>query len=331
MRTSRLLAASSLLALSLGATVGTATAGAAAVSPTPTATSSATATPSGTPSATPSATGSASPSATATAKPTTTASPSASASATTAKPTVRPTVPVPSPSVGGNCPGGFREDEIKATGSGLAGTTLVKGGPAQELSVTFENTSPVDLQKFNAFLFATDIQEEGAGVPSASIKEAFTIEAKLPGGDWKAVEQSNPVYMLVNLGDFKIAKGAKLTLQVRLKATGKARSADYFAELRGTSETIPSKNVPGSTLTNGCHEYFGDHRVDELFKVADTAPSTTAKASGSASTSPAAGPHLAETGSSSNTLPIAVGGAAVLAAGAGTLVVLRRRKAGSHS
>ncbi|MFD0348599.1 LAETG motif-containing sortase-dependent surface protein [Kitasatospora aburaviensis] len=43
------------------------------------------------------------------------------------------------------------------------------------------------------------------------------------------------------------------------------------------------------------------------------------------------GPHLAETGSSSNTLPIAVGGAAVLAAGAGTLVVLRRRKAGSHS
>ncbi|MFC5886990.1 LAETG motif-containing sortase-dependent surface protein [Kitasatospora sp. CM 4170] len=328
MRTSRLLAASSLLALSLGATVGTATAGAAAVSPTPTATSSATATPSGTPSATPSATGSASPSASATAKPTT-ASPSASASATTAKPTVRPTVPVPSPSVGGNCPGGFRETEIKATGSGLAGTTLVKGGPAQELSVTFENTSPVDLEKFNAFLFATDIAEEGAAAPTTSIKEAFTVEAKLPGADWKAVEQSNPSYMLVNLGDFKIAKGAKLTLQVRIKATGKARSADYFAELRGTSETIPSKNVPGSTLTNGCHEYFGDHRVDDLFKVSDAAPSTTAKAS--ASTSPAAGPHLAETGSSSNTLPIAVGGAAVLAAGAGTLVVLRRRKAGSHS
>ncbi|MFD0348600.1 hypothetical protein ACFQ0M_26195 [Kitasatospora aburaviensis] len=70
-------------------------------------------------------------------------------------------MPVPSPSVGGNCPGGFRETEIKATGSGLAGTTLVKGGPAQELSVTFENTSPVDLEKFNAFLFATDIAEEG--------------------------------------------------------------------------------------------------------------------------------------------------------------------------
>lgn len=43
------------------------------------------------------------------------------------------------------------------------------------------------------------------------------------------------------------------------------------------------------------------------------------------------GPHLADTGSSSNTLPIALGGAAVLAAGAGTLLVLRRRKAGAHS
>ncbi|MFF9642891.1 LAETG motif-containing sortase-dependent surface protein [Kitasatospora aureofaciens] len=59
---------------------------------------------------------------------------------------------------------------------------------------------------------------------------------------------------------------------------------------------------------------------------AATAPAPAATASASAS----AGPELAHTGVSSNTLPIALGGAAVLAAGAGTLFVLRRRKAGAH-
>ncbi|WP_395295002.1 LAETG motif-containing sortase-dependent surface protein [Kitasatospora hibisci] len=326
MRTSRLLAASSLLALSLGATVGTATAGAAAVSPTPTATSSATATPSGTPSATPSATG--------------TASPSASASPT-AKPTVKPTVPMPSPTPSGACRG-YRTLQLKTTGSGLANTTIVKGGTPGELSVTFENTASVDLQKLDAHLFLTNVgEEEPVTNPVTWGKDAFNLQVKLPGGDWKSpapdAVKAGGTYLMVDLGVHKLAKGAKLAFQVRVAPTDKAPTAQYYAQLDAGSEAFESKAVPGAPETDSCITFNGSFRVDDLFKVTDknaaTTPASGAPSSPSTkvSTSPAAGPHLAETGSSSNTLPIAVGGAAVLAAGAGTLFVLRRRKAGSHS
>ncbi len=45
---------------------------------------------------------------------------------------------------------------------------------------------------------------------------------------------------------------------------------------------------------------------------------------------PAKGKDLAQTGGGSDSTPIAIGGAAVLAAGVGTLVVLRRRKSAQH-
>lgn len=49
-----------------------------------------------------------------------------------------------------------------------------------------------------------------------------------------------------------------------------------------------------------------------------------------ASAGHSAGPSLAFTGGGSDSLPIALTGAAVVAAGVGTLVVFRRRK-GSHA
>ncbi|MER7850169.1 LAETG motif-containing sortase-dependent surface protein [Kitasatospora sp. NPDC096077] len=160
---------------------------------------------------------------------------------------------------------------------------------------------------------------------------------KLPGGGWKTPEAStvtgNMSYLKVDLGEYKIAKGGKLTLQVRLAATDKAVTARYFAQLSGSSEFFEGKNLPGAPTNGSCVSYTGDYRVDDLFKVVDagsTAPATGTAVPAAVSTSPAAGPHLAETGADSNTLPIALGGAAVLAAGAGTLFVLRRRKAGAH-
>lgn len=335
MRSSRLLAASSLLALSLGATIGTATAGAAAIQPTPTATATVPVPtvppvptlpvppmPTGTPSH------SASPSATVTAGPST--------PAPTGTPSSRPTAPLPTapqPTASGPCPNGHQLVDLKASGTGLAGATLVKGGPAQEMTATIENTSTVDFQKFNAIVFVTDIAEsEPVSNPTPWVKDAFTVSVKLPGGDWKNVEGSNPNYLLVDLGNFKLANGAKFTLQVRIAATAKAANARYFAQVAGSSESFPSKSVPGSTATAGCTDFGGSYRVDDLFTVADaTAAPSTSAAKATASASPTAGPHLAETGSSSSTLPIAVGGAAVLAAGAGTLFVVRRRKAGTHS
>ncbi|MEU4118338.1 LAETG motif-containing sortase-dependent surface protein [Kitasatospora sp. NPDC028055] len=313
MRSSRLLAASALTALTLCATAGAATASAVGITtPTPTATATAT------------------------------TAPSTPAPTATAKPTNLPTPPVPTPS-GGPCRG-YQIRDLKVTGSGLAKTTLVKGGPAQEATVTFENTTPVDLKKFDTYFFFTDLAEtEPVTNPVTWGKESFNIQVKLPGGDWKTPEAStvtgNMSYLKVELGQYKIAKGGKLTLQVRLAATDKAIAARYFAQLSGTSEAFESKDVPGAPATGSCLAFNGDYRVDDLFKVVDagsTAPATStavpaAAVSATASASPSAGPHLAETGSSSNTLPIALGGAAVLAAGAGTLFVLRRRKAGAHS
>ncbi|MET8629282.1 LAETG motif-containing sortase-dependent surface protein [Kitasatospora sp. NPDC004669] len=329
MRSSRLLASAALVALTFGGTVGAATASAVGVPATPT------------PTATPSVT------ATATATTPGTPAPTAPTGGPGTRPTNVPTAPVPSPNI--PCPGGYHVEDLKVTGSGLSGATLTKGGAAQEVTVTFENNTPVDLQKLSTFFFVTDIAEEGQP-PHTWGKDAFALQAKVPGGDWKPVSQdvikNNMSYIRADLGTFKLAKGQKLTLQVRIAATDKALSTNYFAQLGGDSESFPSKDIPGVRQgpEGSCSGFTGSYRIADLFKVVDAgsapatsaaaAPSASASAPGSAasvSASASAGPELAHTGADSNTLPIALGGAAVLAAGAGTLFVLRRRKAGAHS
>ncbi|MER7850168.1 hypothetical protein ABTZ03_40250 [Kitasatospora sp. NPDC096077] len=142
MRSSRLLAASTLAALTLCATAGAATASAVGITSSPSPSPSPTATaPSTTPSTTP---------------PSTTA-PGTPAPTTPAKPTNLPTAPTPTPT-DGTCKGSLLRP-LKVTGTGLANTTLVKGGPAQETTVTFENTTPVDLKKFDTYFFFTDVSE----------------------------------------------------------------------------------------------------------------------------------------------------------------------------
>ncbi|MFD4398443.1 LAETG motif-containing sortase-dependent surface protein [Kitasatospora sp. NPDC058478] len=337
MRSSRLLAASALMALSFGTTVGAVSASAVGVpsSPPPTST---TATPSAPAPSTPAPSTTPSAPAPTTSAPTT---PAPTTPAPTGKPTNLPTPPMPTPS-GGPCRGGLHQD-LKVTGTGLAKTTLVKGGAAQEATVTFENTGPVDLKKVDADFFFTDVSEvEPVINPVTWGKESFTIQVKLPGGDWKtpaasSIKGDNMSYLQVDLGEYKLAKGQKITFQVRLAATDKAVTARYFAQLSGYSEQFEAKDVPGAPATDSCLRYDGSYRVDDLFKVTDasaatpTAGTPAAAGHGSASASPSAGPHLAETGADSSTLPIALGGAAVLAAGAGTVFVLRRRKAGAHS
>ncbi|SDT71576.1 LPXTG-motif cell wall anchor domain-containing protein [Streptomyces sp. TLI_053] len=334
MRTSRLLAASTLIALSLGATVGTATAGAVGISPTPTTTAptspapttaAPTTAPSGSPSATPTPTGTPS-----TGTPSASTSPSATGtpgSTTSPKPTNRPTPPAPT--FTNRCQGGVHGGDnhnLKATGTGLWGTTLVKGGPAQEVQVTFENTTGVDLARFSSSIYITDNWNER---PLDWRTDFFTVQLRLPGSDWKPAEL---VDRAIDTGTHRIAKGEKLTIQFRIAANA-APVGDYGGTVGGGSEVFdntPDLPQPASPLPNSCTQY-GNY-YEGGFKVADKS-STTATTPLKATASPSAvsGPHLADTGSSSNTLPIAVGGAAVLAAGAGTLLVLRRRKAGAHS
>ncbi|MEE1785717.1 LAETG motif-containing sortase-dependent surface protein [Streptomyces sp. SP17BM10] len=307
MRSSRLLAASTLVALSLGATVGAAAASAVGITPTPTTTGAPT-----------------------TAAPTTPAP-------TTGTPTAKPTVlPVPTPTNSDRCHGGvYQSGLLKVTGTGLYGTTLVKGGPAAELSLTWENTSGVDLPVVHHSLYLTDEMQER---PVDWSPEFFTVQLKTADG-WKQLNDKDRV---LQMQDFKLAKGEKFTVQLRIAANAKAPAGKYGGNYEAGSDAFDNDKVPNpaNDKPNACTQFLADH--EGTFQVveagsATTAPAATtpaattpATAAASPSASPAAGPHLAETGASSNTLPIAVGGAAVLVAGAGTLFLLRRRKAGAN-
>ncbi|MEV7024144.1 LAETG motif-containing sortase-dependent surface protein [Kitasatospora sp. NPDC093558] len=307
MRSSRLLAASTLVALSLGATVGAATASAVGVTPTPT-------TP-GTPTAT-----------TAPGTPTPTGAP-------TAKPSG---LPVPAPT-NNDCHGGvYQSPLLKVTATGLYGTTLVKGGPAAEMTLTWENASGVDLPVVHHALYLTDEMQER---PVDWSPEFFTIQLKTADG-WKQLNDKDRV---LQMQDFKLAKGEKFTVQLRIAVNAKAPAGKYGGNYEAGSDAFDNDKVPtpANDKPNACTQFLADHvgnfQVAEPGSGATTpaattaSPSAPAAVSASPSASASAGPHLAETGASSNTLPIALGGAAVLAAGAGTLFFLRRRKAGANS
>ncbi|MFE5580529.1 LAETG motif-containing sortase-dependent surface protein [Kitasatospora sp. NPDC056531] len=315
MRSSRLLASAALVALTFGATVGAATASAVGIpaTPTPTAPPSATATTPGTP------------------------APTATAPAT-AKPTNLPSLPAPTPTSADRCHGGvYQSSLLKATGTGLYGTTLVKGGPAAEVTVTWENKSGVDLPAVHNSYYVTD--EFDGGRPVEWSTGFFDVQLNT-GDGWKSVQLND---RSLRVPDFKLAKGEKLTYKVRIAATAKAPVGRYGANYEAGSDAFDNDKVPtpANNKAQACTQFLDDYLGE--FHVADaggaTTPATTpaavpasaSAASVSASASASAGPELAHTGADSNTLPIALGGAAVLAAGAGTLFVLRRRKAGAHS
>ncbi|MFJ7279519.1 LAETG motif-containing sortase-dependent surface protein [Kitasatospora sp. NPDC098663] len=325
MRSSRLLAASALMALSFGTTVGAVSASAVGVpsSPPPTSTP---ATPSAPAPSTPAP--STTPNAPATATPSTTPSRTA-----TATPTNRPsTLPTPTPTTSDRCHGGvYQSPLLKVTGSGLYGTTLVKGGPAAELSVTWQNNSGVDLPAVHNSLYVTD--EFDGDYPVQWSTEFFDVQLNT-GSGWKPAKLDD---RSLRSPDLKLAKGEKITYQVRIAATAKAPVGKYGANYDAGSDAFDNDKVPtpANNKPNACTQFYnpfeGEFRVADAGAATPTAGTPAAAGHGSASASPSAGPHLAETGADSSTLPIALGGAAVLAAGAGTVFVLRRRKAGAHS
>ncbi|WP_147409139.1 LAETG motif-containing sortase-dependent surface protein [Kitasatospora xanthocidica] len=312
MRNSRLLAASTLVALSLGATLCAATAGAVGITASPSA--GATATPSA----------SAPPSAGAT-------TPSSPTPTATAGPTNLPTRPVPAPTVDNRCHGGvYQSNLLKVTGTGLYGTTLVKGGQAAEMTMTWENKSGVDLPVVHNSLYVTD---EFGDRPVQWSTEFFDVQLDT-GSGWKPAKLDDRALLAP---EFKLAKGEKITYKVRIAATAKAPVGHYGANYEAGSDAFDNDKVPTpannkpQACTQFLDDYLGEFNVGEAgATTATNAPATTAPGA-TASPSPSGGPHLAETGSSSNTLPIALGGAAVLAVGAGTLVALRRRKPATRS
>ncbi|MFI9156564.1 LAETG motif-containing sortase-dependent surface protein [Kitasatospora aureofaciens] len=303
MRSSRLLAASALVALAISATTGAATAGAVGI---------------GTASPTPTGTATTAPSATATAPGTT--------APTSTAPTLKP---IPKPTADNRCHGGvYQSSLLKVTGTGLYGTTLVKGGPATEITMTWENDSGVDLPVVHNSLYVTDEFDYDGGRPVEWSTGFFDVQLNT-GDGWKPAQLND---RSLRVPDFKLAKGAKLTYKVRIAATAKAPVGRYGANYEAGSDAFDNDKVPtpANNRPQACTQFLADHEGEFHVAEAGGTSSPAAVPAAAVSASPSAGPHLAETGASSNTLPIALGGAAVLAAGAGALFVLRRRKAGAH-
>ncbi|MGA5817245.1 LAETG motif-containing sortase-dependent surface protein [Kitasatospora sp. NPDC094028] len=311
MRSSRLTAASALVALALGTTMGATTASAVGIPATPTLpatpppTGTATAPAPATPSATATAPGTPAPTGTATNRP----------------------IPAPTSGPDNRCHGGvYQSNLLKVTGTGLYGTTLVKGGPAAEITLTWENKSGVDLPVVHNGLYVTD--EFDAPRPVDWNAEFFDVQLDT-GSGWKPVKLDDRAF---RAPEFKLAKGEKITYKVRIAATAKAPTGRYGANYEAGSDAFDNEKVPtpANDKAQACTQFLDDY--EGRFQVAEAGAATTpAAAPATVSASPSAGPHLAETGAGSSTLPLALGGAAVLAAGAGTLFVLRRRKAGAHS
>ncbi|MFI6153431.1 LAETG motif-containing sortase-dependent surface protein [Kitasatospora sp. NPDC051170] len=285
---------------------------ASAESPAPTATTSA--------STAPTATSSASTAATPAATPSTSASASATATATaTAKPSTS-TSPAPV--------GDLTLPKITVKGFP---TSVVPGAPAVEFSAEVANVSGHESAVFPYLIVATEHNK----ITNAQIK----LQYQDP--DTKAWKDATPdtgtdKARVLDLGDegFYINKGETLTFQLKLAVTADTE-ADNAASALGAAYIEKGNDKVGFPVSAVTPFAIGKAGTNAGGGTPVTVPDAKGKKpSGDAvakakSKAGARAGNLAETGGGSNTTAIALTGGAVVALGAGTLVFLRRRKAGA--
>lgn len=291
-------------------------AAAAEGTPAPTATTGATAAPTATATATTAATPAATPTASATASATATATATA-----TAKPSPTNTAPAPT--------GELTLPKITVKGFP---TNVVPGAPAVEFSADVANVSGHESAVFPYLIVATEHNK----ITNAQIK----LQYQDP--DTKAWKDATPdtgtdKARVLDLGTdgFYINKGETLTFQLKLAVTAdteadNAASALGAAYIERDNEKVgfPASAVSPFTIGKAGTNAGGSTPVT-LPDTKGKAPSAKDAVSKAKSKAGSRGGNLAETGGGSNTMPIALTGAAVVALGAGTLVFLRRRKAGA--
>ncbi|MFJ8040225.1 LPXTG cell wall anchor domain-containing protein [Kitasatospora sp. NPDC096147] len=290
-------------------------------------------------------------SATAATSPSPSASPSASASASPSASTSASTSATPQQPIDYACYKGIQshtELDTKVTGFPA---TLARGGAPVESTVTFRNSTGRDVQGFDTAFYVG--YADGLW-PAGS----FTVQVKLPGGDWKAGSfGAGDLDHIIDTGRYQLAKDETLTVKFRLAATDKAPLGEYGGSQSGGSDVVdddtgkylpkdaPAPAVPGGKGT--CTQYvgYGDFYftvVDPKAATPTAAPSkkpvvntrpsakptkkaTPSASAGTPTATKSAGPELAATGGGSSSLPLAVGGGAAVLLGAGVLVALRRR------
>ncbi|MFF7453568.1 LPXTG cell wall anchor domain-containing protein [Kitasatospora sp. NPDC008115] len=348
MRTSRLTATAALLVLTTGMTVA-GTTGAFAADPTSSPSATAEAEPTAAPSATAEATGTPS----ATTEPSPTAEPTATGTPTpTATPSATATLPEGCTS---------QRDVKMPVQVSPADFRIVKDGTAQEIAISFQNTSSTTLTDFK-LTYRID-----------SVKSLWRpkSEVKVQNGEWKPANATAD-HGSVALGTFQVKPNETITTRIRLTVEDSPWQ-EFYLDLNGASEVLPY-GVGPENVKYTCNRLTGSYSssikaVDKptaspsattapsstatKAPTATTAPSTTATASttasatatATASTSPspsatrpagttggsngtgANGTHLANTGANGSTVPLAITGGVAVLLGAGALLIARRRKA----
>ncbi|MFC5662950.1 LPXTG cell wall anchor domain-containing protein [Kitasatospora misakiensis] len=314
MRTSRLTTAAALLALTTAATVAGTTGAFAAATTGPSA--AATTSPSAAATETPSA-----------AATTPTATVSASATGT---PSATPTLP-------DGCQ--YQRDVKMPVHTTASSITLTRDGASQDIAVSFQNTSSTTLTKFRIDYLVDGIK--GLGLPKSLVK--------VQDGAWTAPALPPGAHTPISLGSFQVKPNEMITVTIRLTADATTINSQYDLSVTGNSEVLPWGAGP-ENVKYTCNRLTGSFKgpinvVNKAPATSTPSPSTTATPTTSASPSPSAtrtatappagttgstgstGGHLAETGASSSTVPLAVTGGIAIALGAGAVLVARRRKA----
>ncbi|MFF2352830.1 LPXTG cell wall anchor domain-containing protein [Kitasatospora sp. NPDC058115] len=335
MRTSRLTATAALLVLTTGMTVA-GTTGAFAADPTAAPSATATAEPTAAPSATAEATGTPS----ATTGPTATGTP-----APTATPSATATLPEGCTS---------QRDVKMPVQVSPADFVIVKDGTAQEIAVSFQNTSSTTLTDFK-LTYRID-SNKSLWRPKS--------EVKVQNGEWKPANATTD-HGSVELGTFQVKPNETIVTKIRL-TVDYSPWQEFRLDLNGASEVLPY-GVGPENVKYTCNRLVGSYsssikavekptaspsattapsstatKAPTATATASTTASASATATATASTSPsptvtqpagttggtgANGGHLASTGANGSTVPLAITGGVAVLLGAGALLIARRRKA----
>ncbi|MFF0388100.1 hypothetical protein ACFYS8_05305 [Kitasatospora sp. NPDC004615] len=190
---------------------------------------------------------------------------------TTASATVTPKMP---------CFGGVQNHpELATTWPGFP-TELVKGGPAVESTVTFQNSVDHEVKDFQTSLYVAYLS---GALPAGS----FAVELKAPGGEWTKVDFGTGDFSsIINSGTYQLPKDASLTLALRIAATATAPAGTYQAMESGGSALLeddsdtfvpldPAEQKPASNQngTGVCTQFVG--YAFHGFAVVDSATTAT--------------------------------------------------------
>ncbi|MEU9127767.1 LPXTG cell wall anchor domain-containing protein [Kitasatospora sp. NPDC048540] len=135
--------------------------------------------------------------------------------------------------------------ELTATWTGQNGATLAKGGPVQESTAVFDNTTGHDVKNFRTSLYLS-----AADAPDQTTASAVTVQLRRPGGEWTAVNfGTGNNQNIIDTGTYQLAKGEKVTLQIRIGATGSAAPGHYEATESGGSDLLSDDTGEFVTMT----------------------------------------------------------------------------------